>query len=314
MTVSIRSERRCCDGTIGSYSHLSQVALFPPDCACGEAPTPIAHVLARMIRRATRVLVGGLLILGLAGCARTPIPEGSEGIALHPAMHGDFGHYTLALTWQPGFCARGAGCLADQPHKPLIGLHGLWASRPQDLVDADVPPQRWWAIGCDIYGGQDHYVPVRLSDMTRRALAQTVAHLRDDLVAHEYRKHVQCFGMPAENFFHTALVMRTRVADTSFGVYLRGQAGQTVTHAALLSVFRDSFHVDIDRALQLQCQTDTNGVIVLTQLWFTIRRQNLTDFPRPESFMRSPQLQDNCPARFQIPAWAPEGRQAFIHQ
>lgn len=55
-----------------------------------------------------------------------------------PVRHGDFAHYTFAQTWQPGFCSSGGGSLRNQPNDVLIGLHGLWASRPRLLVDRSI--------------------------------------------------------------------------------------------------------------------------------------------------------------------------------
>ncbi|GBQ83281.1 ribonuclease I [Gluconacetobacter johannae DSM 13595] len=260
-----------------------------------------------MFRHVTGVALAAVLTLGLAACAPrpvpSPLPEATRGLpALQPSAHGDFGHYTLALTWQPGFCASGPGCLADQPKAPLIGLHGLWASRPRKLIEQGVTPPQWWAAGCDIYPGQDRNAPIVLTDGTRRALGEAVAHLHDDLVTHEYRKHVQCFGMPAESFFRTALAMRATVADSPLAAYLGAHIGQDITHDALLDVFRRTFGTDVDRALQIHCETD-HGRTILTQLWFTIRTGAVASFPRPESFMRSPEPQDNCPARFTVPDW-----------
>ncbi len=36
-----------------------------------------------------------------------------------------------------------------------IGLHGLWASRPQDLIARDIAAPKWWSRGCDFYHHSD---------------------------------------------------------------------------------------------------------------------------------------------------------------
>ncbi|MDT8872142.1 hypothetical protein RAA17_15620 [Komagataeibacter rhaeticus] len=99
----------------------------------------------------------------MAGCAHTPPAARTDALSIPVVQHGDFGHYTLALTWQPGFCTdqHGTTCQPDQPHTPLVGLHGLWASRPADLVRDGLPVTLWWIKGCDIYQHDD--TPPQLS-------------------------------------------------------------------------------------------------------------------------------------------------------
>ncbi|WP_345191469.1 ribonuclease T2 family protein [Gluconacetobacter tumulicola] len=263
--------------------------------------------MAYRVASHARLALGGLVLAaGMAACAPTtvsPPPMQVAGSVISPPAHGDFGHYTLALTWQPGFCASGPGCQPDQPKAPLIGLHGLWASRPQQLIAEGVPPQRWWAAGCDIYPGQEPAAPLAVSSETKLALDQSVAHLTHRLPDHEYHKHVQCFGIPAETFFHTALDMRTVVAQSDFGTVLQAWQGQVVTRDAVMKAFHVAFHTETDRALQLRCEHDHAGHDVLTQLWFTLKRERVADFPRASAFMRAPEAQDNCPARFLVPTW-----------
>ncbi|GBQ29556.1 ribonuclease T2 family protein [Gluconacetobacter sacchari] len=262
----------------------------------------LAHRAASRARLAFGALI---LAAGMAACAPTAVspPAPMAGSVVNPPAHGDFGHYTLALTWQPGFCASGPGCRPDQPKTPLIGLHGLWASRPQPLIAQGVPPQRWWGAGCDIYPGQDDKAPVTVTSETKQGLDQSVAHLSHSLVDHEYHKHVQCFGIPAETFFHTALDLRARVAGSDFGTTLRAWQGRVVSKDAVMRAFRATFHSETERALQLRCEHDHAGHDVLTQLWFTIKREHVGDFPRASAFIRAPEDQDDCPATFLVPAW-----------
>ncbi|MBB2186391.1 ribonuclease I [Gluconacetobacter liquefaciens] len=263
--------------------------------------------MAHRVASHARLAFGGLVLAAsMAACAPTPVPPTPVPVAasvISPPAHGDFGHYTLALTWQPGFCASGPGCQPDQPKAPLIGLHGLWASRPQPLITEGVPPQRWWAAGCDIYPEHEAATPLAVSSETKQALDQTVAHLPHSLVDHEYHKHVQCFGIPAETFFHTALEMRTVVAQSDFGTTLQAWQGQVVTKDAVMQAFHGAFHTETDRALQLRCEHDHAGREVLTQLWFTLKRERVADFPRASAFFRAPEAQDNCPAQFLVPGW-----------
>lgn len=118
--------------------------------------------------------------------------SGADAATLTPAQHGDFAHYTFALTWQPGFCSTGAGCLSGQPHTALIGLHGLWASRPQALISRGISAPQWWSRGCDYFHHSDR--APRLSQAILEQLRAVMPHLKYSLLTHEYDKHVQCFG------------------------------------------------------------------------------------------------------------------------
>src|ERR1700761_3794991 len=102
-----------------------------------------------MLRSALAVALAALSIA---------IARPAEPSTLAVPSHRDFHDYTLALTWQPGICSAPGGlpkpvvpsseiCTHDQPHVPLIGLHGLWASLPRSLEMKHVPIEEWWARG-----------------------------------------------------------------------------------------------------------------------------------------------------------------------
>ena len=221
---------------------------------------------------------------------------------LTPARHADFGHYTFALTWQPGFCSTDGGCLPDQPHDVLIGLHGLWASRPRSLIARGISAPQWWRHGCDYYHRSNRAPP--LSPAMLRRLQRVMPHLRDSLLRHEYDKHVQCFGFDAPGFFATELRMRRRVLDSAFGRYLTTTVrGREVRHADVIHAFMRAFGTDQPAALQLRCGRDDRGQVVLTQLWITLHTDALARFPRDSALTGAPIAQDNCPERFRVPGW-----------
>jgi ribonuclease I len=236
------------------------------------------------------------LVLGLATAA-------AAGAApLIPPLHRHFGHYTFALTWQPGFCKTDGGCLANQPHGAPIGLHGLWASRPRSLIDRGISAPQWWRHGCDYYHHSDRAPPLSASMLAR--LNRDMPHLRHPLLRHEYDKHVQCFGFDATTFFDTELAMRRRVIDSAFGRYLIVTAqGHEVRHKDVIGVFMRAFGTRQSAALQLRCGRDRRGEVVLTQLWLTLHTDSTSRFPRDHSLMNAPIAQDNCPDRFRVPPW-----------
>lgn len=227
---------------------------------------------------------------------------GARAAPLQAARYGDFDHYTFALTWQPGFCSTDGGCLSDQPHDVLIGLHGLWASRPQSLIRRGISDPKWWARGCDYYHHSDSAPP--LAPATLKRLDAVMPHLEDSLLTHEYDKHVQCFGFDPQTFFQTELQMRRGIISSAFGRYLTATArGHTVWHADVIRTFARDFGTSQASSLQLQCHRNDRGQVVLTQLWITLYRDALPRFPRDDSFMNAPVAQDNCPARFLVPDW-----------
>lgn len=241
----------------------------------------------------TRLLVLTLGLLAVAGARAAP---------LQAARHGDFAHYTFALTWQPGFCSTDGGCLRDQPHTALIGLHGLWASRPQSLIRRGISAPQWWSRGCDYYHHSDS--APRLPPATLLRLNAVMPRLKDSLLTHEYDKHVQCFGFDPQTFFLTELRMRREVSDSAFGRYLTVTASDhEVRHADVIQAFTRAFGTDQSSALQLRCGRNERRQVVLTQLWITLYRDALSRFPRDDSFMNAPIAQDNCPARFRVPGW-----------
>jgi ribonuclease I len=220
---------------------------------------------------------------------------------LRPSQHADFGHYTFALTWQPGICSTDGGCSRNQPHTPLIGLHGLWASRPQALIARHVPVREWWSRGCDLYSYSD--APPPISPALARSLDAVMPHFRESLLTHEYDKHVRCFGFDPSLFFTTELRMRDAVVASRFGRYLIAMRGRRVARAEVSARFDAAFATRAATSLQLECGRNADGITVLTQLWITIRARALGAFPRSPSFVNAVEKQTNCPATFLVPDW-----------
>jgi ribonuclease I len=225
----------------------------------------------------------------------------ASAVPLAPRFHGDFGHYTFALTWQPGICSTDGGCLRGQPHTPLIGLHGLWASRPRPLIARGIGNRIWWSEGCAYYGARS--APLRLQPQIRREVLAVMPRFRSPLLPHEYGKHVACFGFDPNAFFSTELAMRAAVVRSAFAHYLDAHAGSTVSVRSVRVAFDEGFATTDATSLQLECGRNPAGTTVLTQLWITIRANRLAQFPRASSLMDALTDQTTCPSRFAVPRW-----------
>ncbi|MDG6094056.1 ribonuclease I [Acetobacter sp. AN02] len=252
----------------------------------------------------TRTWLMLLLFTGLAGCTQ-PRDTQDSSLSLATPQHAGFGHYTLALTWQPGFCngPHGPSCTPDQPRTPLIGLHGLWASRPPELIRNNTPVTQWWQKGCALYEPDQPVQHPALSPETADALNRLVPRTQSDLTAHEYSKHVRCFGTDPERFFQVAIALHDRFTSLQAAHSLDAAAGTTISRQDILNRITAGTGPVPDRAIQFRCENTTEGRPQLTQIWFTLRPDALSDFPHSQAFMSSPQMQDNCPARFLLPAW-----------
>jgi ribonuclease I len=230
---------------------------------------------------------------------------------LVPAQYPDFDVYTFALTWQPGVCSVDDGpllgpglhdrCSADQAHTPLIGVHGLWPSMPQELIKTNVDVQQWFARGCDLLHHSD--APPALSGDLQAKLATAMPQLSSSLLTHEYDKHVQCFGFDPDQFFTTELLMRQAVAESAFGRYLVAHVGTTIARNDVHAAFEEAFATSDGRALQLECAPDGTGRQILTQFWITLHANAIGSFPAASALTHTPIDQDGCPDAFFIPSW-----------
>jgi len=240
----------------------------------------------------------GAALLAFVGAAPSPAPLAP----LHPTMHGDFQHYTLALSWQPGWCASGPGCRSDQPHSTLLGIHGLWPSRPKALIDAGVTDPEYWRKGCDEFNHSDA-APVLDPKLTDE-LSVDMPHNESPLLTHEYDKHVQCFGFDANTYFATEIELHNRILNSPFGKYLIAQAGHQVAHADVDGAFYAAFgeKPSASPSLQLQCK-NTGSRTILTEVWFTLHTEQVDAFQATASLMDTDPNQDTCPNSFFVPNW-----------
>jgi hypothetical protein len=81
----------------------------------------------------------------------------------------------------------------------------LCAPLPQTLSDRGVIAQQWWQTGCDYFEHAD--APPPLDAALKQRLDALMPHFSQDLLTHEYDKHVACFKFDPTTFFRTELAM-----------------------------------------------------------------------------------------------------------
>ncbi len=75
----------------------------------------------------------------------------------------------------------------------------------------------------------------------KQRLDALMPHFSQDLLTHEYDKHVACFKFDPTTFFRTELAMHDAVVASSFGRYLLQHDGDDGAHADVIDAFRTAF-------------------------------------------------------------------------
>ena len=249
--------------------------------------------------------LGGLM-LGLLSLVSGP------GLAAEAVLEAEgFDHYTLALTWHPGFCQTQGSPPRECRESSLSAgardgfvLHGLWPSLPERFADDGVTRQRWWSQGCFLErpradgGFCRAHAPFDFDDSLDDELDHTMPGRASCLDRYEYAKHAACLALPAEAYFEMAVGLVEDVNASAFVDYVMIHRGSTVPRNALIQAFEAAFGEGTGRALSLQC--DGRGNRVLTEVRIGIDAERLEDFPQADSLV--PLRRGRCAPRVSIPA------------
>lgn len=247
--------------------------------------------------KACLVLVLGCLFVGPAAAVE---PLEAEG----------FDHYTLALTWHPGFCQT-QGSPPRECREPSLResadegfvLHGLWPSLPERFADKGVTRQRWWSQGCFLErpradgGFCRAHAPFDFEDSLDDELDHAMPGRASCLDRYEYAKHAACLSLPAEEYYETAVDLLEIVNASAFVDYVMIHRGSDVPRNALIQAFEAAFGENTGRALSLQC--NGRGNRVLTEVRIGIDAERLADFPQAGSLV--PLRRGRCAPRVSIP-------------
>ncbi|GHC38237.1 ribonuclease T2 family protein [Aidingimonas halophila] len=215
-------------------------------------------------------------------------------------------HYTLALTWHPGFCAT-QGQSRDECRDPDESsaegfvLHGLWPSLPARLAERGIDRRRWWQDGCFIEdsrpdGGFCAHPAPALPDALSNDLADAMPGRESCLDHYQYAKHAACLSLPEEAYFARAVELLARFNDSAFVDFVVINRGSDVAINDLIAVFESSFGEGTGQALHLACRGRGNRI--LSEIRIGIDAERLDAFPATESLV--PLRPGECAPRVRI--------------
>lgn len=247
------------------------------------------------------LLLAGLLAIGAAGAQPAAPPPAAAA----------FDHYTLALTWHPGFCAtrRSPPRECREPHlregagKGFV-LHGLWPSRPARFAESGVSRRQWRAEGCfaDSPPPQGGFCRSHAPFVLPRGLAARLDRAMPGrascLDRHEYAKHAACLAIAPTDYFATALELLAAVNASAFADFVVIHQDSVVARNDLIAAFEAAFGEGRGRALQLVC--DGRGNRQLTEVRIGIRARALGDFPAAGSLVAL--RRGRCASRVRVTA------------
>lgn len=236
-------------------------------------------------------------------------PLAAAESALTRLERDDFGHYTLALTWHPGFCATRSRpprecrepALREGASRGFV-LHGLWPSLPERFAAQGVDRRHWWREGCFLEQPRNDgsfcraHPPLGLEAPLAEALDAAMPGRASCLDRYQYAKHAACFDLAEDDYFAAAVALLERVNESAFGAFVALNQGGTVARNDLIGAFEAAFGEGTGRALRLRC--GGRGNRVLSEVRIAIDAERLGDFPAAESLV--PQERGRCATRVRI--------------
>ncbi|GAB2179424.1 ribonuclease T2 family protein [Dongia sp. agr-C8] len=222
--------------------------------------------------------------------------------------------FTLALSWQPGFCAdraQKAECKIAPKDKPGFTLHGLWPDwdtngdgkrNAEDAFCIANAGNRKSMMALD-GGNWLKMPPVKLSQASSDDLARAMPGIVVGLDRHEWWKHGTCSGLAPEDYFATAIVLLREVERGGLARLLGAQAGRIVARKELLEAFEIDFGRGSARALMLDC-AKSEGASALQEIRIRLKRSEVTAGLTAASLaIPAIPARGDCAADVLIPAW-----------
>ncbi|PMR69125.1 ribonuclease T2 family protein [Halomonas heilongjiangensis] len=249
-----------------------------------------------------RRTLGALAILLLAVAAAADAPQS-------PLKGEGFAHYTLALTWHPGFCESRSRPPRECREPALrrgaergFVLHGLWPSLPERFAAQGVDRRRWWQEGCFLERPRADgsfcraHPPLELPEALDESLDAAMPGRASCLERYQFAKHAACLDLPEADYFAASVALVEAVNASAFGAFVALNQGGEVGRNDLIHAFEAAFGEGSGRALRLECRGRGNRL--LTEVRIAIATDRLADFPAAGSLAR--QDRGRCAARVRI--------------
>lgn len=246
-------------------------------------------------------------LLGLAAALLASFALAQEPLERLPAE--GFDHYTLALTWHPGFCESRSRPPRECREPDLrqgaergFVLHGLWPSLPERFAGRGVDRRRWWREGCFLETPRPDgsfcraHPPLDLPAPLGEALDAAMPGRASCLDRYQYAKHAACLALPEAGYFSASVALLERVNASAFAAFVTLNQGGEVGRNALINAFEAAFGEDTGRALRLECRGRGNRL--LTEVRIGIGADHMAEFPAAESLVR--QDRGRCATRVRI--------------
>ncbi len=198
--------------------------------------------------------------------------------------------YTLALSWQPGFCALNQQRQLPECQNAQVNwvLHGLWPSNRK-------PPHPSYCRGSFKKSACD-YPPLGLEGSQLLSLAVIMPGVKSCRQRYQWYKHGSCSGLSPGAFFDTAIRYTQWFRNSPVAIRLITHQGKQVSKKAVLVWFRD-WGAD-DGSVTLHCQPLKNQA-VLQDIYLYLNRE-LSNTPSIEQLVKTP-FHHECGDRFMIP-------------
>ncbi|GAA4897806.1 ribonuclease T2 family protein [Ferrimonas pelagia] len=208
--------------------------------------------------------------------------EAEPELRSEPADGSAFAHYTLAMSWHPGFC-EGKGKRPDcRNARPELVLHGLWPS------NAKAPHPAY----CD---GSDRrsfcrYPSLSLADQQLSSLRRVMPGVDVCLQRYQWHKHGSCAGLSRADYFERSIAYSLWLKESEPARQLRRHAGARLSRQQVLTWFD---HWGAKGAVTLHCR---NGALEEVRLRLS---PQLPAQPELSRFAPA-RLQQSCPSFFDL--------------
>lgn len=206
--------------------------------------------------------------------------------------------YTLALSWEPGFCGTGdhatlPECKLAANGPPRLVLHGLWpdwdvnGDGKRDAADDYCLPgadDRKALVMLDTARPTDwlKLPAVKLSAANSGDLAGVMPGTAAALERHEWWKHGTCSGLQPDEYFALAILLMRQAERGKLASLIVAQAGKTVARSKLFAAFAADFGPESARALLLDC-AKAQGDSALLEIHIRLKRDKISEGLNPDT-------------------------------